>query len=306
MLGVNPGSVAVSVALVVVFAAVLVGYAIRSQRHGRRRDPRLDRLGRSLLLGPFVIEAFYWAFQVPGRALAALGTTPDTITVAALALSVAAGPAAAAGFFGWAGGLVLVGAMLDVLDGMVARKSGKSSPSGELLDSVLDRYADFAPLIGLAVFYRGSVWQMLAPLLALLGTTLISYVRAKAEGLSLELPSGFMRRHERVVYLGVALIIGPLLSPPAEVLGVAHVVTFGVVAIMALATNLSAVALIARARAALRRKAAARAAGPASVVDLAQRRPWLRLRAWLDTPPPPSPRPRPSERPATGERHPEP
>lgn len=303
----DPGSLAVSVALAVVVATVLVGYAIRARRHGRRRDPRLDRLGRSLLLGPFVLEAFYWAFQVPGRALAALGAAPDTITIAALALSVAAGPVAAAGLFGWAGGLVLIGAVLDVLDGMVARKSGMSSPSGELLDSVLDRYADFAPLVGLAVYYRGSAWQMLAPLLALLGTTLISYVRAKAEGLRLELPSGFMRRHERVVYLGVALVIGPLLSPPAQVLGVAHAVTFGVVAVMALATNLSAVALLARARAALRAEAAAaRPAGPAAVVELAQRRPWLRLRAWLEAPPPrASPRPRPSDRPATGERRPE-
>jgi CDP-diacylglycerol--glycerol-3-phosphate 3-phosphatidyltransferase len=253
-----------------------------------------------------VVEAFYWAFQAPGRALLALGATPDAITLTALALSIAAGPVAALGLFGWAGGLVLVGAVLDVLDGMVARRSGKSSPSGELLDSVLDRYADFAPLVGLAVFYRGSVWQMLTPLAALLGSTLISYIRAKAEGLRLELPSGSMRRHERVVYLGVALIIGPLLSPPASALGVAEVVTFGVVAAMAVATNLAALALLARARTVLRGRAAAaaRATSTAAVVDLAQRRPWLRLRAWLDTIPPP-PRPRPSDRPATSERHPD-
>ncbi len=102
------------------------------------------------------------------------------------------------------------GAAFDALDGIVARARGLSSDAGEVLDAVVDRYADAAPLLGLAVYYRASLPALLLVLCALLGSMLVSYVRAKSEAMSLSLPGGLMRRHERIAYLTAGLLLGPL------------------------------------------------------------------------------------------------
>jgi CDP-diacylglycerol--glycerol-3-phosphate 3-phosphatidyltransferase len=114
---------------------------------------------------------------------------------------------------------------------------------------VLDRYADAAPMIGLALFYRFSAWQMLIPLTALVGSQLVSYVRAKAESMGLNLPSTLMRRHERVAYIAGALIIAPMLSPYfGRPFGAVHPGTLTLVLIVALVSNAVAIRLLVAAR----------------------------------------------------------
>ena len=161
-----------------------------------------------------------------GRALGAIGVTPDTLTYASLALAAMAGVAAATGRPVAAACLVLASGLCDVLDGVVARATGRATPFGALLDSTIDRLADGLPLLGLVVFYAGSGPAVLAPGAALLASLTVSYVRARAESLGASLPPLFMRRAERVVMLAGSLLAGaiPLGGPvpaPLTLVGVA-------------------------------------------------------------------------------------
>ena len=224
-------------------------YALRTLLVGRRQEEKLQRLGGTPLLGAWLMEAVYWAIRAPGKLFARLGVKPDTLTMTSLVLTLASAPAAALGHFSTAGLLFLIGSAFDALDGMVARETGTARKSGAMLDSVLDRYADAAPMIGLAVFYRFSVWQMLIPLGALLGSELVSYVRAKAESMQINLPSTLMRRHERVAYISTALILAPMLTPVLErPFDAVHPGTLTIILIVAVVSNAVAIKQLVTAR----------------------------------------------------------
>ncbi|EYF00586.1 CDP-alcohol phosphatidyltransferase family protein [Chondromyces apiculatus] len=190
--------------------AILVGYRIRLSLAGRPDMPRLGSSPGSVILPGWVVEAFYWSFHAPARLLVRLGVDPDVLTYLSLVLSLASAPLLAFGHFEPAAAVLIVGALLDALDGMVARARGRASPAGAVLDSCLDRIADAAPLAGLALFYRHHAPALAVILLALVASSLVSYARAKADIYRLTLPAGVMRRHERLGYLIAALIVAPL------------------------------------------------------------------------------------------------
>lgn len=230
-------------------ALVLAAYGVRVAVAGRALDPRVQRESSTVLLGRFPIEAFHWALRGVGRGVSRSGVSPDTLTLLSLVISCGSLPLAAYGMLPASGAALLFGAAFDALDGIVARERGVASDSGEVLDAVVDRYADAAPLMGLAVFYRASVPALLLVLTALLGSMLVSYVRAKSEAMSLSLPGGLMRRHERIAYLTAGLLVGPLLhlaSVPFEA-----PLTLLAVAVVAVVSNIAAVQLTRAARAAL-------------------------------------------------------
>lgn len=230
-------------------ALVLAAYGVRVAVAGRALDARVQRESSTLLLGRFPIEAFHWALRGIGRGVSRSGVSPDTLTLISLVISGLSLPLAAVGRLPAAGAALLLGAAFDALDGIVARERGVASDSGEVLDAVVDRYADAAPLLGLAVFYRASVPALMLVLIALLGSMLVSYVRAKSEAMSLSLPGGLMRRHERIAYLVAGLLVGPLLhlaSVPVEA-----PLTLLAVGVVAVVSNIAAVSLTRSARAAL-------------------------------------------------------
>jgi len=230
-------------------ALVLGAYAVRVAIAGRALDPRVQRESSTVLLGRFPIEAFHWALRGVGRAVSRTGVSPDTLTLISLLISSASLPFAAMGRLPAAGACLLFGAAFDALDGIVARERGVSSDAGEVLDAVVDRYADAAPLVGLALYYRASLPALLLVLFALLGSMLVSYVRAKSEAMGLSLPGGLMRRHERIAYLTAGLLLGPVLQMASFPLPMP--LTLLAVAVVALVSNLAAVQLTRAARAAL-------------------------------------------------------
>lgn len=109
-----------------------------------------------------------------------------------------------------AGILILLGGLFDMIDGVVARTNGKASKFGALLDSTLDRYSDAALLLGAAAYFYGvdHIAGAALSLGTLVGSLLVSYVRARAEGLGIACHVGIMERPERIVLLAFGCFTG--------------------------------------------------------------------------------------------------
>lgn len=145
--------------------------------------------------------------------LARAGLSPDFVTLLSLALTLPA-----AGLIAWgrpAAGCLLAAfaTSLDWVDGQVARRSGRVSQAGNFLDSTLDRWGDLALYGGAAVLFRGSLPLLVASLLLLGSAFLVSYARAKAESLGVELTVGAMQRAERLAVFCAAGFAGPVADP---------------------------------------------------------------------------------------------
>ena len=144
------------------------------------------------------------------RLLARLGLTPNLVTLIGLAIAGAGAYLIATGHW-WGGGLiVLFAGAFDMFDGALARATGKASDFGALLDSTIDRVSEAVVLLGLLAFYLSSNDDLGSILVyvALVGSIMVSYMRARSEGLGIDCKVGVMTRPERVVAIGTALIVG--------------------------------------------------------------------------------------------------
>jgi phosphatidylglycerophosphate synthase len=95
------------------------------------------------------------------------------------------------------------------MDGRLARARKEVTPAGAAIDSILDRYTDSLMLVGLGVYYRNS-WVVIPVFLALVGTSVVPYVRAKSEALGFPVRDGIMQRTERIMYLGSTVALAPI------------------------------------------------------------------------------------------------
>jgi phosphatidylglycerophosphate synthase len=153
------------------------------------------------------------------RLLIKLGLTPNAVTTIGLALNIGVAVIFILGaekgnrgdlhFVGWAGALVLFAGVFDMLDGQVARLGNMKSTFGAMYDSVLDRYSELILFLGIC-YYLISHHYFLSSLfafIAMIGSMMVSYTRARAEGLGVECKGGVMQRPERVVLIGVSAIV---------------------------------------------------------------------------------------------------
>ena len=167
--------------------------------------------------------------------LVGLGVTPNEVTVAGMLVTFVAAGLVASGFL-LAGGLVLAcSGTFDILDGALARASRLTYNYGAFLDSTADRFSEGAIYIGVAAYFLSTHdpllrWQVLGCLLALAGSFLVSYVRARAQSLGYRCDVGLFARPERVVAIVAGLILAGL--------GLTIVLTWIVFA-LALLTNLT-------------------------------------------------------------------
>ena len=154
--------------------------------------------------------------EAPGaKAFLALGFTPNAITVLGFAVSLAAASVVGSGFL-LAGGVVfLAGSALDLMDGSVARLTGRVTGFGALLDSVMDRLGEAALFLGMAIYAVRTdlgdgrlLFFLVALILALVASQTVSYARARGEGLGVVSRTGVMTRPERVALLSLGLILG--------------------------------------------------------------------------------------------------
>ncbi len=137
---------------------------------------------------------------------------PDVLTMVGFALNLVAALLFGLDMLRWAGVMVLLAGIFDLLDGQVARAGRTATTFGALLDSTVDRYSEIVVWFGMVVSFirAGSLWTSSALFFALAGSLMVSYVRARAEGLGEECKVGFMQRPERVVAIGVGALVGQI------------------------------------------------------------------------------------------------
>jgi phosphatidylglycerophosphate synthase len=222
------------------FVGGFVVFCVRSLLWGVPRDPEIESRGRSVLVGYFLRNYIVWLMRPLWRLLLASGVSANAVTTVAALLGLSAGVAVALGLFALGGWLFILSGLLDLMDGRLARARHQVTATGMAIDSILDRYTDYAVLIGLAWYYRES-WVLLPVLAAMMGTSLVPYVRAKAESMGIPLRDGLMQRAERILYLGAPIALSPLVEAlhphhPHPV----HRLAAGGVVFIAVASNLTA------------------------------------------------------------------
>jgi CDP-diacylglycerol--glycerol-3-phosphate 3-phosphatidyltransferase len=148
-----------------------------------------------------------------------LGLTPNAVTSIGFVLNVGVavifiigaeeGNRGDLSYVGWAGGLILFAGLFDMLDGQVARLGNMKSTFGALYDSVLDRYSELIMFLGICYYLVGHHYFLssIAAFIALIGSMMVSYVRARAEGLGIDCKGGLMQRPERVVTIGLCAML---------------------------------------------------------------------------------------------------
>lgn len=117
-------------------------------------------------------------------------------------------------WIGWGGAILLFSGLFDMMDGRLARLGNMSTTFGAFWDSTLDRYSELFSLFGITFYLMtaSGIWAGVITFLALVGSIMVSYVRARAEGLGIECKVGLMQRPERVVMTALAAIITGLTS----------------------------------------------------------------------------------------------
>ncbi len=149
--------------------------------------------------------------QAMVRGLASLGVPPNILTLVGVTINVLCGVLFGMGEFFWAGIVLLVANIFDMLDGNVARLTGSVTRFGSFLDSSLDRLSDMVAFLGIMVFYAGntpqhSIVNVILAGTAMIGSVMVSYTTARSESLGVKANVGFLQRPERIVLL----IIGAL------------------------------------------------------------------------------------------------
>ena len=151
--------------------------------------------------------------EAPARFLGRLGFSPNALTVVGSVLTASVGLLVAQGWFVVAAVCLWLFSATDTLDGALARATGRVSKFGAFLDSVCDRYAEAAIFFGLLWWYQslGDVFGVSVTYVALVGSLMVSYARARAEGIGLEAADvGWFQRPERIILLGLGLLLTPL------------------------------------------------------------------------------------------------
>ncbi len=142
--------------------------------------------------------------------LSSFGITPNILTVSGFFLSAVSGILISLGNLLAASIFFFISGLCDMVDGILARSTGKSSSFGAFLDSFLDRYSDFFPLMGFSIlaFLQEDFWLLIASLLTAVGSFATSYARARAESLGADCRSGIVERPERFFFMIAAMISG--------------------------------------------------------------------------------------------------
>jgi CDP-diacylglycerol--glycerol-3-phosphate 3-phosphatidyltransferase len=163
------------------------------------------------LLNKHWVNGFMIVIEPVAKLLVNLKVHPHVITFSGLLISILAFNFFRLGYFFYAGLMVILAGMCDVLDGRLARDTHQITRFGALFDSTIDRYSEVLMFLGLAIFFHDKQsYIVYLIILALTGSFMVSYTRARAEGLGIECKIGLMQRPERMTYLTIGSILGSI------------------------------------------------------------------------------------------------
>ncbi|MEM1319343.1 MAG: CDP-alcohol phosphatidyltransferase family protein [Bacteroidota bacterium] len=176
----------------------------------------LKKYGQSLI---------YEAINPLIKLLIRFKVTPNEITTVGLVLNFVATMIFIAGaefgvrndhsYVGWAGAVILFAGLFDMIDGRLARMGNMAHPAGALYDSVIDRYSEMVMFLGICYYLVAHDYFLssLFAFVAMIGSVMVSYTRARAEGLGVDCSIGLMQRPERVLLVGISAVLCGVLSP---------------------------------------------------------------------------------------------
>ncbi len=193
--------------VIMILLAIYFGIFVYPHREWSEETKRRPR---SFISNAFFREYWYFLIGPLKRQLIRWSVHPNTLTIAGFIFSILAGIAFAFAEFGIGGWLVILAATCDIYDGMLAREQKISLKSGAFLDSTLDRVGEVAIFYGLARYFRtDDLWFALI-FLAFAASQVVSYSRARAEGLGFSGDRGFFQRAERLIILAIAMPLVPV------------------------------------------------------------------------------------------------
>jgi len=218
--------------LLAVFVVGLIAFSILS---ATGKQPALRGVKHNELFGPFLGRFLVWMMQPLERLLVGR-VSANAITAVSLLLCALTGIAAATGHLAGAVWMYTVAGILDALDGRLARLNGQQTKAGALFDSVSDRWGELFALSGYIWFLRDSPW-MFAALGTLGASQMVSYTRARAEGLGINLRGGIMQRAERVVLVAAGTLVAAWYGANPETVSVVVPILGGVLLVTAVAST---------------------------------------------------------------------
>lgn len=229
----------------------------------------LKKYGQPLvynIIDPFIHLLIKW--KITPNVITTIGLGINFVATIVFVVGAETAPRSNLSYVGWAGGLILLGGLFDMIDGRLARVGGLSTTYGALYDSVLDRWSEIIMFFGIAYFlishdyFISSVFVFFA----LTGSVMVSYTRARAEGLGIDCSMGLMQRPERVIIIGSTATICGITSHYiggdyqyySETLGIVLFETISIVttpmAIVAILANITAIRRLNHCRIALKEK----------------------------------------------------
>ena len=176
---------------------------------GRIRGLDEAKSGQTLTLTDLLRKRFGGILEPIARLVGRTGVSPNAVTLTGVVLNLGVAWILAQGYMRIGGLLLPLVSLFDALDGTLARLTGKRSRFGAFLDSTMDRFSEAIVYLGLLVFYTrsGAGREILLINITIVGSLMVSYARARAEGLGLDCKVGLLTRLERVIVLTVALVL---------------------------------------------------------------------------------------------------
>ena len=207
--------------LIIIFATFLTYYGATWPK--RVKNPELLARIHKSFLGIFFYEFWFWVTEPIVKFFVILRLTPNNVTLLALLLSIYNGYLFYSGHIAAAGWLLIISGSMDFFDGRVARATNRSTKAGAFFDACLDRYSDAFVFLGISFYFlkkaqlEPPLWDFnffmgLVSLMALVGTEIMSYVKARGEAMGFSTKRGLMQRPERIVLLAFFSSLYPFLS----------------------------------------------------------------------------------------------
>ena len=216
----------------------------------------LKKYGQPLVykvINPFISLLVRW--KVKPNTITTIGLLINASAAAIFIYGAEYGKRNDHSYIGWGGVVILFAGLFDMVDGRLARVSNMSSPFGALYDSVLDRYSEMIMFLGICWYLVAQSYFLssLFAFIALIGSVMVSYIRARAEGLGAQASVGLMQRPERVILIGISAVACGIFSAtvgsdikivndwcPIPVFETISVFTLPIV-VLAILTNLTAI-----------------------------------------------------------------